>query len=156
MKRKNGMLAGVAAGLILSLFIGAAVASGGQGSQQNPLVTKSYLEQTVVPDILKQVEEKVDAKAAEIKDQALAGKTSFQTVELTAGQTLTFTSGTQFLLRSGSFLSSDHPVDLTEGVTRDVWGEFPLNHLFLATGDGQSITTSAPAVVLVLGGYTVQ
>ena len=45
-----------------TLLLGTAVALAEGGDQDDPLVTLSYLNQTAIPQIVKQVEEKTDAR----------------------------------------------------------------------------------------------
>ena len=62
------------AALTLTVFwlcAGAALAAGG-GTQSDPLVTLSYLTQTVQPDILRQAEERAAAAAAKTAQAAEA------------------------------------------------------------------------------------
>ena len=59
------------AALTLTVFwlcAGAALAAGG-GSQSDPLVTLSYLTQTVQPDILRQVDERANTRQADLMTQ---------------------------------------------------------------------------------------
>ena len=97
------MLAALAVGIVC--LVGAAAAAG--GSSQDPLVTLSYLQQVVLPDVLEQTDQKVEDKAAELEtaldgaiddysaqmEQALAGSggtgsANYAVVTLSAGQVL--------------------------------------------------------------------
>ena len=53
--------------LVAATIGGVAVAVGTQGSQTNPLITLSYLNEKAIPEILAQVEKSIDAKEAELK-----------------------------------------------------------------------------------------
>lgn len=141
--------------LVLTTLAVAAFAAGTQGSQSDPLVTLSYLNEKVVPDILKQVDKKVEEGTKELREQMKeSGQASFQAVEAAKGKTVTLSAGTQFLLRSGAASCADGLTDLTTG--EGVWGELSLNHLYIATGDTQKVTVAEKATVMVLGGYTVK
>lgn len=125
-KRDKRILAALIAGAVC--LCGVAAASGGSAS--DPLVTLSYLNQTVTPNILNQVDNKVNAKAAELEnslnqkiasytsqmEQALAGSggsvvvppasttgsASFALVTLSGGQRLNLGVGTEVLLQEGA------------------------------------------------------
>lgn len=139
--------------LALTLIAGgAALASGNQGSQQNPLVTLSYLNEVVVPEILKQVDEKLNAKTRNLQ----AAQSAFAVVELPAGKTVTLSAGSQLLVRSGKLASANALVDMTDGTTWNSDGSgMKANHLYIATGEGQKVTAVTAATVMVQGEYTL-
>ena len=139
------------AALIVAAAGGVALAAGTQGSQSNPLVTLSYLNEVAVPDILKQVEEKMAARESELEGQAAV---PFAVVEVQAGKTVTLFTGSQILLRSGSAYGSPL-LDVTDGTTLSGTGVLTANHLYLATGDGQTVTASGACTVMIQGSYSV-
>lgn len=146
----------LACGLLVLTTLGvAALAAGTQGSQSDPLVTLSYLNEKVLPDILEQVDKKVAEGTKELREE-LGGKVeaAFQTLEAEKGKTVTLSAGAQMLLRSGAAACTDGLIDLTTG--ESVWGELSRNHLYIATGSGQKVTVSEKAIFLVLGGSTVK
>lgn len=141
--------------LVTTTLVVAAVAAGTQGSQSDPLVTLSYLNEKVLPDILKQVDKKVEDGTKELREQLKeSGQASFRAAEVAKGKTVTLTAGAQFILRSGSVSCADGLIDLTTG--EGVWGELALNHLYIATGDNLKVTAAEKATVMVLGSYTVK
>ena len=66
---------------------------------------------------------------------------------------MTLSAGSQLLLRSGKASCTDGLVDLTTGET--LGGELALNHLYIATKDGQKVSISEKATVMILGSYKV-
>ena len=129
MKQKAWPVRLISGGLVTLTLVGVAVAAGQQGSQSDPLVTLSYLNQQVTPAILAQVDSKLTARQSElegkltaVKDQyvkeveaklSASGGTSsggqtatgsavYEVVTLSAGQTLTGGAACEFLLRSGT------------------------------------------------------
>ncbi len=141
--------------LVLTTLVVAAVAVGTQGSQSNPLVTLSYLNEKAIPEIMAQVDKKVEEGTKELREQVKeSGQASFQTVEAEKGKTVTLTAGTQILLRSGSASCVDGLIDLTTGEA--AWGELSRNHLYIATGDGQKVTAAEKITIMTLGTYTVK
>lgn len=144
--------------LVTGTIAGVALAAGTQGSQSDPLVTLSYLNDTAVPEIMKQVDKKLDTREAELtkklQEAAGGGQTSFAAVDASEGKTLTLSAGTQFLLRSGTASSTAALVDLTGGETLAGTGALTVNHLYMATADAQAVTVSSSATFLIQGSYT--
>ena len=154
MKRSKWTTRLTCGALILVTITGAAVAAGIQGSQSDPLVTLSYLNEKVVPDILKQVDEHIRQKSEELEKKLQdQGPVGFVAVEAEAGKTMTLSAGTQLLLRSGA-ASGDGLVDTTAGQL--VTGPLSANHLYIAAGEGQTVTVSEKAAFMVMGSYTVK
>ena len=155
MKRNKWTARLASLALVLVTVVVAALAAGTQGSQSDPLVTLSYLNEKALPELLTQVDKKVEEGTRELRGQMeKKGQAVFQTVEISAGKAVTLMAGSQLLLRSGAASSSDGLIDLTTGET--VWGELAVNHLYIASGDGQKVTVAEKATMMTLGGYTVQ
>ena len=159
------------------LGTGAALASG--GDQSDPLVTLSYLNQTAIPQIVKQVEERSAEKqkelarsfAAQIEQYKQAGNSggsvtpaggsaSYTLVTLSQGQALSPAVGCELLLRVGtaSVQAGGSPalIDLSTGGTIDSGASLTKNHLYMSTIEGRTVTATANTVkLLVRGGYSV-
>ncbi len=141
------------AALLLGMLGTVALAAGAQGTQSNPLVTLSYINEQVIPDLLKQVE----AKIAKHEKEAVPGQeAAFRTVEVKAGKSVELSAGAQVVLRSGKATSKDLLTDLTDATGLTGTGELVENHLYLATADGQKITAGEKVTLMILGGYTAQ
>ena len=159
----------------LALLLGAAA-----GSQTDPLVTMSYLNDVNAPAILKQVESKLDSREQALVDkldavadayvqevEGLLGSSSgagvstsvFSVVTVKAGQQLLGSTGCELLLRGGSATcvaaSAPGLVDSTEGSTLASGGALQPNHLYLITADGRGLKATADATVMVRGSYTI-
>ena len=68
--KRNRWTARLACGLlVVTTLVVAAVAAGNQGSQTDPLVTLSYLNEKVLPDILKQVDKKVEEGTKDLREE---------------------------------------------------------------------------------------
>lgn len=159
----------------LALLLGAAA-----GSQTDPLVTMSYLNDVNAPAILQQVESKLDSREQALVDkldavadayvqevEGLLGSSSgtgvstsvFSVVTVKAGQQLLGSTGCELLLRSGSATcvaaSAPGLVDSTEGSTLASGGALQPNHLYLITADGRGLKATADATVMVRGSYTI-
>ena len=139
--------------LVAGVIGGVAFAAGTQGSQDDPLVTLSYLNEKALPEILRQVEAKLDEREAALnKKLQEGGQSAFTTVELKAGKTLTLSAGSQLLLRQGGLTTTAPLLDVTDGVPHN-GGELAANHLYLATGDAQQLTASTAVTLMVLGSW---
>ena len=183
MKQKKWPLRLLSGGLVTAALIGVAVAAGQQGSQSDPLVTLSYLQQQALPQVLEDVDEKVAARQQELEDKLSAvadgyvqeveaalsgsggtggqtGSAVYQVVELSAGQTLTGSAACELLLRSGTATcvsdSSPGLVDMTDGSTLPNGGALKANHLYLATLEGRGISASTAVTLMVRGTYTIR
>lgn len=161
------------AALTLTVFwlcAGAALAAGG-GSQSDPLVTLSYLTQTVQPDILRQVEERANTRQADLMTQfehrldqlqgGTGGSAAYTLVTLSSGDRLELEVGCELMLRVGSAAvnSATEPalIDMTTGGTLANAGSLVQNHLYMATIPDRTVTASAGTVkLLVRGGYSIR
>lgn len=156
MQRKKWSNRLACVGLVAVVIVGGAIAAGTQGSQSNPLVTLDYLNEVVLPQLMKDVEKQVKERFDELKKEQKTPGTAFETIELEQGKTLHPEAGSQFLIRSGTLKSTDAFVDLTTGETWVNEGSLAVNHLYIATGDKQTAAAETGAVLLLQGGYTVE
>ena len=103
MKRNKWTARLASLALVLVTVVVAALAAGTQGSQSDPLVTLSYLNEKALPELLTQVDKKVEEGTRELRGQMeKKGQAVFQTVEISAGKAVTLMAGSQLLLRSGA------------------------------------------------------
>lgn len=154
------------------LGTGAALAAG--GDQSDPLVTLSYLNQTALPQIIKQVEDKTAAKQKELeqnltdqinqyKQQAgqgtSGGSASYTLVSMTKGQVMSLGVGCELLLRVGSATvkanTSPALIDLSSGGTVGSGTSLTKNHLYMVTIADRTLTAAADAKLLVRGSYSI-
>ncbi|MCC8122212.1 MAG: hypothetical protein LIO58_01520 [Oscillospiraceae bacterium] len=169
------------AGVIIAGLGGVVFAAGQQGTESDPLVTLSYLNDKTTPDILAQVDTKLSDRESQLKTQlqsvesdlskqvsdkvsenTAAGGTvtaAYSVVTLKAGQTLTAGAGCELLLRSGSAVcvASTAPglVDMTGGATLAGGGALQVNHLYLATEGGHGVKASGAVTLMVRGDYQI-
>lgn len=136
------------------------------GSDQDPLVTLSYLNDTFLKTVLEKVDQKIAARNTEIVKQ-LGGQASgaesantFSVVTLTQGQILTGDIGCEVMLRVGTAacVSPSAPglIDETSAGTLNNGGGLEKNHLYMMTIEGRGVqATAATTKLLVRGTYTV-
>lgn len=166
--------------LVTSTLLGVALATGQQGTQNDPLVSLSYLNQKATPAILAQVDTKISEQSqtltAQLNDliksytkqmedklaSAPGGdvqSAAFTVVDVAAGQRLTAGVGCELMLRVGSAVCfTDTPpgfIDMTTGGTLENGQALVKNHLYMATIAGRGFTAQDAVKVLVRGEYTV-
>lgn len=137
----------VCAVMIVSLTA-AVYAAGAVGSEDDPVVTKSY----------------VDAKIAELQNgsQGSGGETDvFHAVNIPAGKKLIGGEGTELILRSGSATALDNGADgvsdLTGGTDLRTGTAVAKNHLLLVPrADGRGIYAATEIWVMIKGAYTLE
>ena len=153
------------------LVMGAALAA---GDQEDPLVTLSYLNQTAIPQIVEQVEDRTAQRQEELEESFRTQLSQYQQggqgggsasagytlVTLAQGQGMRLEVGCEVLLRVGSASvqadSSPALIDLSAGGTAGGGAALEKNHLYMSTIEGRTLTADAATVkVLVRGGYTV-
>lgn len=162
--------------LTLLLGTGAAMASG--GSKTDPLVTLSYLEDTVIPEILDLLYDETRVANKELKNDladqikeyekemeslvsgTVTGSETYTLVTLTGGQTLALDVGCELMLRVGTATvkAATNPalIDVTTGDSINGGASLVKNHLYMATIPDRTLTPTADTVkLLVRGGYTV-
>lgn len=131
----------------------AAYAATSYGTQTDPLITKSYLEQVVQPKL----ENELTNRLAEAERGLRASAPGeFDEVKLSANQTLSCGSGCEIVLRSGSARAVGAMADTTDGSNLAAGGSLSTNHLYIAAEESGGVTAgSGGAVVLVSGSYTL-
>lgn len=179
MKDKRNVLARLAAGvLVVGALTVMVLAVGEQGTQNDPLVTLSYIQDVVTPDILAQTGQQIEAREAglteafsaligeyrqEMEDKlagAQAESSAFTVVDVPAGKTLIGGDGCELLLREGAAacLAPTEPglIDMTDGGTLPNGGALVPNHLYMVTVGDRGFTASTDVKLLVRGSYTIR
>lgn len=169
-----------AASCVLVLMVlgsGLSVLAAVQGTQENPLVSLSYLKSVFKPEILQETDKKLaDTKATYEKKltdkvtaytqemQSLSGGgtgsgAAFVVVDLAAGKSLKGGVGCEVMLRSGAAqcVGTANPalVDSTSGGTLEGGAALEKNHLYLVSGEGSSVKAQNATKLLVRGSYTL-
>lgn len=159
---------------------------GGTGSQDDPLVSLSYLQNVFLPEMLSKVDERVDERAAAASEELLAqidadvaelekkyaaaGETtggasgtvdSFVVVTMTSGQVLYGEIGCEVMLRVGSAScvapGSPGLIDETSASTLENGKALEKNHLYMFTIVNRSVkATAATTKLLVRGTYSIR
>jgi len=127
--------------IVITLFGLTVVAAGAvsnPGSEEDPVVTKSY----------------VDAQIAQIKGTGGTSLDIYKPVSLSAGQQLIGNEGTEIILRSGEATAIDNGANGVSDITgaKDLMTGYWVyqNHLILIPrSDGRGITATTDIVVLI-------
>ena len=143
------------------------------GSNQDPLVTVSYLNETFMNAILEQVDMKIAQRNSQIAQlmsgqvgqggQASSGENTtltFSVVTLSNGQTLYGDIGCEVMLRVGSAVcvSASNPglIDETDAGILNGGGELVKNHMYMMTIEGRGVKATADVTkLLVRGTYSI-
>ena len=161
----------VAAVLILA---GITAIAASLGSSSDPLVTLSYIDSTVKPEIKEYADDAVadlddklntafdekldkfsDDLNAKLDDAASAGEGEvFVEVTLNEGEAVSFGIGTELMLRRGSGEAKGALTDITSGTSTD--GTLEVNHMYVASRSGEITATSDDTMLLIKGEYTIQ
>ncbi len=143
LKKKNVIIGALA----LTLLFGIS-AVGNIGSEDDPLISLSYIESVVMPYI----------------DQAVEGAASseFTVVELKKGESLIAKSGSEIILRSGDAVVSIPKTaaggftDVTKGADIGNGDMLEANHLLICPrSDGRKIDAKSGAFFMVRGAYEI-
>ena len=173
MKKKLIIIAAAIALLAAGTGIGILATGSGYGSESDPLITLSYLRETVEPQLEEKVSKTVEAESEEYAEkidqsilelqESLSGDASgdvFTYVVIPSGKTMTCDAGTELMLRSGSCeaYGSGAAVlsDTTSGSVIGEGASVTNNHLCIVTASGGGVTAvSGDAELLVRGNYSI-
>ena len=179
MKKKVLIFLAALALLAVGTGIGILAAESGYGSQSDPLITLSYVNGILKPELESKTSEALEKAARELSgklDEKVAAYESsvrglvgsgsslpttdvFQLVTLEDGDTLICARGTEIMLRIGTAEAwgEDSPalVDTTSGDTLDDGDPMKKNHLYMVTINDCGLTaTDDPVKILIRGSYT--
>ena len=169
-------------GTVLAAFV-AIAAEIGAGSESDPLVTLSYLNEVFLQEILDDVDEKLIARnelmttelqewitltkrdilielGSSYGDETGGVAVSFTAVTLAPGQILYGAMGCEVMLRSGSAIcisegkSVPGLVDNTDGSSINDGVALVTNHLYLMTAQ-RGVQATTEIVLMVRGEYTI-
>lgn len=149
---------GIILGVVLIAVSGFAVFSE-PGGTDDPVVTKSYIVDKVIPEIKLYVDQQLGIASSD--GTVTARPASFVVVNLNAGQSVIGEAGTEIILRmgKGSVIATAKGglADTTAGFDLANGTDFPSNHLLIIpVADGRGFKASTDAIVMIKGGYTVK
>lgn len=156
---KSKIIAGIEIFFATAAVLGVVSAFGAAGTQDDPLVSKSY-----VDDKINQVIEMINNggsstnTAATVSTAAAGGYTP---VYASVGQTVIGGEGTEIILRSGkgniAITGVDGVVDATTGQNLGNGAAASPNHIMIVPrNDGRGVKVTEAAWFLIKGDYTIQ
>ena len=152
-KRLTVVIIALAVAVVAAVAVYAASA---YGSQEDPLVAKSYLDSVLRPELEKELTAELNSALSE----AHSGSGDFSVVTLHSGQGVTGEVGCQIMPRLGTVqaygASAPALLDTTAGASVSSGAALTSNHLYMVSiaGNGFAVTSDS-ATLLISGGYTV-
>jgi len=157
MKKKN-LYSIVLVFLLIFAALTANIVMAEPGGEDDPIISLSYIEKTVIPEL----KEYVDAKIAAISGNSGNSVKApvFEVVEISQGQKLIAEAGTELILRMGSatIIATEKGglADTTAGYDLPNLSNMPSNHLLIVPlGDGRGLVAQTDIIVMVKGGYSI-
>ena len=157
MRKRLQMLAICVAVALFFTGVGAYAASN-YGTRSDPLITMSYLTETLQPTLESEFDNRVTNAMTQLENQFESELTGeFAVVSVDSGKAMTCNAGCEVLFRSGSasVMGSSGMVDTTEGTTVASGKAMTANHLYMSPASGSGFTASGSVTVLVRGTYTI-
>ena len=171
---KKGKIAGIliVSGLMLSLTVGY-IASAAAGDVNDPLISLSYLNSTVLPqlkaelktdmatiksEIVNSLKNEISSLVqSEVSEQTYTG---FKAVEVQRGDTILGHEGTEIILRSGTAVSicpgENGLTDTTAGLDLTDGKNIEKNHVYIVPReDGRGMKITIEGFIMVKGGYDI-
>ena len=147
----------VAVLLLAAVLLGSlgVYALGTYGSESDPLITLSYLEKVLRPELEEQFAAETEA-ALEAHTGEVDHTKGYTPLTLQAGQSLVCEVGCEYLVRSGSAYVSEGWLNVTAGaeVAANDW--LMAHNLYMAVVENANVLATGETVLLVRGNYTVQ
>lgn len=146
----------VAVVVVLAIIVLAGIgvyAASNYGSEEDPLITKSYLDQVLQPQLEKELDEAID-QAKEGLYSTIPSE--FSEVKLKSGQAIICGIGGELVLCSGNARGIGSIIDTTTGSSLSNDSPLTENHLYL-TGDADSgLVALGNVIALVSGNYMLK
>lgn len=161
MRKKQLRTILIIAAVVVVLASVTVLAVNNYGSASDPLVSMSYINQTLTPSLQSKFSTQLDAKAQALQNSFASAVSEkgggFATVTMTKGQKLTCSAGSELLLVSGSAktVSAGIITDVTAGTAAAAGAALQANHLYMTVSEGAAITAAGAVTVMVRGTSTV-
>lgn len=132
------------------------------GASDDPLISKSYIENQLMPQIKQYIESRLAEVGGGSGDGAAAVTADkFNVVNASAGQQIICSAGTELILRMGSasVIATEKGgiADTTDGFDLADGTFMPANHLLIVpVSDGRGVRATTDIIVMIKGGYTVK
>lgn len=157
-KTKKKILAVVIGVVILALGIGiGATAASNYGTQTDPLVAKSYLDNTLTPKLQQQFQTELDSKVQSMEQKISSLGGGYAAVTIAAGQKLSCAPGCEIIITAGTATAtgSSGLSDITAGSAVSNGGGVPVYHLCVVLAQDEGVAASETVQAMVRGSYTL-
>jgi len=139
--------------IIFALALAAGVyAAVSYGSQDDPLIAKSYLDEVLRPEIEAEMNKEIDAAIAEIESPDNGA--DFVPLRLSAGDKLSCALGCEILHRSGTIVAGGAFTDTTSGIETAAGTDLKANHLYMSLEESQ-LTAKTDVTIMIKGSYSL-
>lgn len=157
MKRRRKFLAAMAVVCMLMMFT---VALADPGTEGDPLISKSYIDNVLMPKIENLIESKLSGLGSSGNSSAGTAE-RFTVVNVDKGATVLCDAGTEVILRMGTatVLATEKGglADTTSGYDIANGSQMPPNHLLIVpVADGRGFKAETDVIVMVKGTYSVK
>ncbi len=132
------------------------------GSSNDPLISLSYIENTLKPQLEKYIESKIGSMGNSSGDnEVYSSGDKFTVVNLSKGDRLICDAGTELILRMGQGViiatQKGGLADTTAGYDLSDGAIMPSNHLLIVpVADGRGMLATSDGIVMVKGGYSIE
>lgn len=136
------------------------------GASDDPLISKSYIENQLMPQIKQYIESRLAEVGGNNNNNNSSGTAAvtadkFNVVNASAGQQIICSAGTELILRMGSasVIATEKGgiADTTDGFDLADGAFMPSNHLLIVpVSDGRGVRATTDIIVMIKGGYTVK
>lgn len=131
------------------------------GASDDPLISKSYIENQLMPQIKQYIESRLAEVGGGSGGAAAVTADKFNVVNVSAGQQIICSAGTELILRMGSasVIATEKGgiADTTDGFDLADGTFMPANHLLIVpVSDGRGVRATTDIIVMIKGGYTVK
>ena len=142
--------------LALCVVVGGLFVSYAQpGTESDPVITLSYIKDTVIPEIYEYIDSKISDKSSPESGQ------TFVVAEVPEGKRIICDAGCELILRSGKAeiiaTKKGGIADTTAGTDLPDGSEVPKNHLLIVpVDDGRGMDMETDCILMIKGGYSVK
>ena len=149
--------------LVVCLVGLSVIAFADAGSSNDPLISLSYIENTLKPQLEKYIDSKIGSMGNSYDDyeQSYSSGDKFTVVNFSKGDRIICDAGTEVILRMGQGVviatQKGGLADTTAGYDLADGALMPSNHLLIVpVGDGRGMLATSDGIIMVKGGYSIK
>ena len=148
----------IAVSCLVAVLLGGigAYAATNYGTESDPLITLSYLNSVLKPELEQKYNQQTEEKIAALEDKvedAVGG--AYVPVTVKANGTLTCKAGCEFLVRSGEAYVTGGMLNVTEGKELAANDWLMKHHLYMAVADNAAVRANSDIYLMIRGEYTI-